>query len=81
MGRSGQSDVVIEGIPDLDSISRKMAGFHLRGSQWFVQHLASTNYIAVDGEQYEEDDDVAIRDGSVLGLALCQFFVRIPEAS
>jgi len=77
VGRSDQSDVTIEDIPDLDSISRRMAKFHRRGDQWFVQHIANTNYIAVDGEQYEEDDDIAIHDGSVLGLALCSFFVRV----
>jgi len=81
VGRADLSDVVIEGIPDVDSVSRRMARFDRRGAGWFVQHIASTNYIVVDGEEYESDDEVTIRDGTILGLALCQFFVRIPEVS
>jgi hypothetical protein len=79
VGRSDASDVVIDGVPDLDSISRRMALFFRRGQQWYVQHIAGTNFVAVDGEEYESDDEIAIRDGSVVGLALCQFFVRIPQ--
>jgi len=81
VGRSDAADVVIDGVPDMDSISRRMAYFGRRGQQWFVQHVANTNFVAVDGEEYETDDEVAIRDGSVVGLALCQFFVRIPAIS
>jgi len=76
IGRSDRADVVIEGVPELDSISRVMAKVNRRGDQWFIQHVATTNFIVVDGERYEDDDDVAIREGSVIGLALCQFIVR-----
>ena len=81
VGRSDAADVVIDGVPDMDSISRRMALFGRRGQQWFIQHVAQTNFVAVDGEEYESDDEVVIRDGSVVGLALCQFFVRIPTVS
>jgi pSer/pThr/pTyr-binding forkhead associated (FHA) protein len=81
VGRSEQADVVIEDVPELDSISRVMAKFTREGDQWYVQHLATTNFISVDGEEYEGDDEVALHDGAVLGLALCQFLVSVPGAS
>lgn len=81
IGRADLSDVIIEGIPDVDSVSRRMALIGRHGTSWYVQHVGQTNYIAVDGEEYDSDDEVTIREGSVLGLALCQFFIRIPEAT
>ncbi len=81
IGRADISDVVIEGIPEVDSVSRKMAQIGRHGTSWYIQHLGQTNYIVVDGEEYESDDEVTIREGTVLGLALCQFFVRISEAT
>lgn len=79
VGRSDAADVVLTGAPNLDYISKRMAFFTRRGDQWYVRHVASTNFITVDGERYESDDDVAIHDGSILGLALTQFSVRIPD--
>jgi pSer/pThr/pTyr-binding forkhead associated (FHA) protein len=80
VGRSDLSDVILDGIPDVDSISRRMATFSRRGNQWYVQHVGSTNFIVVDGDEYESDDEVAVREGSILGLALCQFFVHVSNA-
>ena len=52
-----------------------------RGEQWFVKHIGTSNYIMVDGEKQSSDDDIALHDGSVLGLPLCQFMVRIGSVS
>lgn len=79
VGRTDSADVVLKGVPNLDYISRRMALFTRRGEQWYVQHVASSNFITVDGDRYEGDEEVALHDGSVLGLALTQFMVRIPE--
>lgn len=79
VGRSSEADVVLKDAPDVDFVSRKMAVFSRRGDQWFVQHVGTTNYITVDGDRYESDDDIAIHDGSILGLALSQFMIRIPS--
>jgi len=81
VGRTKEADVVLKNVPNADYISRRMAVFTRRGEQWFVQHVGSTNYITVDGDRYETDDSIAIHDGSVLGLALSQFMVRIPESA
>jgi hypothetical protein len=78
VGRTEAADIILKGVPYFDYISRRMATFSRRGEQWFVKHVATSNYIVVDGEKYESDDDIALHDGSVLGLPLCQFMVRIP---
>ena len=78
VGRTEAADVVLKGVPYFDYISRKMATFIRRGDQWFVKHIGTSNYIVVDGDKYETDDDIALHDGSVLGVPLCQFMVRIP---
>ena len=79
VGRSDLADVVLDKVPNSDYISRRMAIFTRRGKQWFVQHLANTNYITVDGERYDSDEEIALHNGSILGLALCQFTVRIED--
>lgn len=81
VGRTDAADVVLTGAPNVDYISKRMAVFTRRGDQWYVRHVASTNFITVDGERYESDDDVAIHNGSILGLALTQFSVRIPDST
>ena len=81
VGRTGDADIVLKGVPYFDYISRRMACFSRRGEQWFVKHVGTSNYIVVDGEKYETDDDIAIHDGSVLGLPLCQFIVKIPQSA
>ncbi len=81
VGRTDESDIVLKGVPYFDYISRKMAMFTRRGDQWFVKHLGTSNYIMVDGEKHSSDDDIALHDGSVLGLPLCQFMVRIGSGS
>ncbi|MEA2552358.1 MAG: hypothetical protein QOJ65_534 [Fimbriimonadaceae bacterium] len=79
VGRTDAADVVLKGVPNSDYISRKMAVFTRRGDQWFVQHLGGTNYITVDGEKYQDNEEIALHSGSILGLALCQFTVRLAE--
>ncbi|RYG44576.1 FHA domain-containing protein, partial [bacterium] len=77
VGRTEKSDVVVGEVTNGKYISSAMARFTRRGDQWYVQHIATTNYIVVDGEEYEDDTEVAIHDGSVLALALAPFIVRI----
>ncbi|MDQ7793703.1 MAG: FHA domain-containing protein [bacterium] len=78
VGRTGRSDIVLVGVPDLDCISAVHARFLKRGDQWYVQHLGQTNFIQVDGETYKGSEEVAIYPDSVLALSLSTFRVRWP---
>ena len=75
MGRGVEADVLLSGVPHLSFISRCHALFLRRGAQWFVQYMASGNFIKVDGETYSDDSLVALHDGSVLVLSLSSFRV------
>ena len=77
VGRSAEADVVLSGIPNLEYISRRHAKFLRRGDQWFVMYIAEGNYIKVDGEEYENDDEVALHEGSILTLSLSSFRVGL----
>jgi hypothetical protein len=77
VGRTDAADVVLAGVPKLDWISGAHARFTRRGTQWFVQHVATTNFIKVDGETFKGREEVAIHDGSVLVLSLTAFRVRL----
>jgi pSer/pThr/pTyr-binding forkhead associated (FHA) protein len=76
VGRTSASDVVLANVPKSDFISSVHARFFTRGGEWYVQHLASTNFIKVDDERYTGDEEVAIIDGSVVVLSLTPFRVR-----
>lgn len=76
VGRTNKADVVLAGVPNLEYISRVHARFLRRGEQWFVQYIAEGNFIKVDGEEYTEDDEVALHDGSILVLSLTGFRVK-----
>ena len=75
VGRGVESDVLLAGVPHLNYISRRHARFSRRGSQWFVQYVASGNFIKVDGETSADDSLVALHDGSILVLSLSSFRV------
>lgn len=75
VGRGVEADVLLSGVPHLSFISRRHALFSRRGAQWFVQYVASGNFITVDGETHSDDSLVALHDGSVLVLSLSSFRV------
>ncbi len=77
VGRTEKADVILSGVPKLDWISGAHAKFFRRGAQWYAQHIAQTNFIRVDGEQYHGQEEVAIYDGSILVLSLTAFRVKI----
>lgn len=80
IGRSARADVVLEGIPKLKWISGIHARFSKRGEQWYVQHVGQTNFIKVDGEKFEGQQEVALHDGSILVLSLTSFRVTFRSA-
>lgn len=73
VGRTEKADLILQGVPKLDYISSKHARFFRRGEQWYVQHVAETNFIVVDGEKYRGDEEVAFYDGSIITLSLTPF--------
>lgn len=75
VGRGLEADVLLSGVPHLGFISRRHALFSRRGAQWFVQYVASGNFIKVDGETHSDDSLVALHDGSVVVLSLSSFRV------
>jgi hypothetical protein len=79
VGRGDAADVVLAGVPDLDAISRTHARFSREGSRWFVQHVGETNFIRVDGVPHAGKEQVEIREGSVVALALTEFRVSLRE--
>lgn len=76
VGRTEKADIILSGVPKLDWISGAHAKFLRRGDQWYVQHIAQTNFIRVDGEQYTGQQEVALYDGSILVLSLTAFRVK-----
>lgn len=78
VGRGVEADVLIANVPHGTYISRRHAQFSRRGPQWFVQYVASGNFIKVDGETYDDDAVVALHDGTILTLSLCSFRVVLP---
>ena len=77
VGRTAKSDVVLCGVPNLDWISGAHARFFRRGPQWYIQHIAETNFIKVDGETYKGQEEVALYEGSTVVLSLTAFRVGI----
>jgi pSer/pThr/pTyr-binding forkhead associated (FHA) protein len=77
IGRTETADIVLRGVPKLDWISGTHAKFLRRGEQWYVQHIAETNFIRVDGELYRGHQEVAIYDGTILVLSLTAFRVKL----
>jgi len=77
IGRTEKADLVLRGVPKLDWISGMHAKFLRRGEQWYVQHVAETNFIRVDGELYRGHQEVAIYDGTILVLSLTAFRVKL----
>jgi len=73
VGRTEGADLVLEGVPKLDYISSRHARFFRRGDQWYIQHVAGTNFIVVDGEKYRGDEEVAFYNGSIITLSLTPF--------
>lgn len=78
VGRGAEADIILHGVPHLNYISRRHAQFLVRGEQWFVQYVASGNFIKVDGETIEDDTQVALQEGAVLTLSLTSFRVVLP---
>lgn len=81
IGRTDKADVVLCGVPKLDWISGAHARFFRRGEQWYVQHIGSTNFIKVDGQMYQGNEEVALYDGSVLVLSLTPFRVHLTASA
>ena len=79
VGRTEKADIILRGVPKLDWISGAHAKFLRRGDQWYVQHIAQTNFIRVDGEQYQGQQEVALYDGSILVLSLTAFRVVLDK--
>ena len=79
MGRTENADIILRGVPKLDWISGIHAKFLRRGTQWYVQHLAKTNFIRVDGDQFRGHEEVALYDNSILVLSLTAFRVKLNE--
>jgi hypothetical protein len=77
VGRGVEADVILQGVPHLAYISRRHALFSMRNQQWFVQYVATGNFIKVDGETYEDDTQVAVNDGSVVTLSMTSFRVAL----
>ena len=77
VGRTDKSSIVLCGVPKLDWISSAHAKFFRRNTQWYVQHIAETNFIKVDGETFQGHEEVAIYDGSIVVLSLTAFRVGI----
>lgn len=77
VGRTEKADILLRGVPNLDWISGAHARFLRRGTQWYVQHIAQTNFIRVDGDQYRGQEEVAVYDGSILVLSLTAFRVKL----
>ncbi len=78
VGRGVEADVILAEVPHAGYISRVHARFLRRGEQWFVQYLGQGNFIVVDGENSEDDSEIALHDGSVLVLSLTSFRVVLP---
>lgn len=77
VGRTEKADIILQGVPKVEWISSTHAKFLCRGTQWYVQHIAQTNFIKVDGEMYRGHQEVAIYDGSILVLSLTAFRVKL----
>lgn len=78
VGRGVEADVLLSGVPHLNYISRRHALFSQRNGQWFVQYVATGNFIKVDGETHDDDSLVALHDGSIVTLSLSSFRVVLP---
>ena len=76
VGRGAQADVKLTGIPNLEWVSRVHARFFRRGEQWFIQYLAQGNFIKVDGEEFSDDSEIALHNGSLVSLSLTTFLFR-----
>lgn len=77
VGRTDKADIILRDVPKLEWISGAHARFLRRGDQWYVQHIAHTNFIKVDGETYHGDEEVAVYHGSIVVLSLTSFRVNL----
>ena len=77
VGRSTKADVILCGVPKQEWISGAHARFLRRGEQWYVQHIGHTNYIKVDGETFNGQEEVAVYHGSIVVLSLTAFRVNM----
>jgi len=77
VGRTNAADVVLHGVPHSDYISSCHAKFFRRGTQWYVQHIGSTNFIRVEDEEYDDDTEVGLDHNAMLTLSLTTFTVKL----
>jgi len=77
VGRTEKAAVILAGVPKSEWISGAHARFFRRGTQWYIQHIAETNYIKVDGETFRGREEVAVYDGSIVVLSLTSFRIGI----
>lgn len=78
VGRTEKADIILKGVPQFEWISGAHARFFKRTEQWFVQHVAETNFIKVQGETYEGQEQVAIYNNYILVLSLTSFRIKLP---
>ena len=77
VGRTEKADIILQNVPKLEWISGVHARFLRRGVQWYVQHIAHTNFVKVDGETYSGEEEVAVYHGSIVVLSLTSFRVNL----
>ena len=76
VGRSNRADVILKDVPQNEWISRVHARFFRRGEQWFAQYLAQGNFLKVDGEEFRDDSEIALHDGSMVSFSMTTFVFR-----
>ena len=80
VGRTAKADVVLANVPKAEWISGAHARFLRRDEQWYIQHIGHTNFVKVDGETYNGQEEVAIYHGSIVVLSLTTFRVNLEGA-
>ncbi len=79
VGRNEKADVILADVPKVEWISGAHARFLRRGAQWYVQHIGRTNFITVDGETFAGQEEVPVRQDSVIVLSLTAFRVTFED--
>jgi len=77
VGRTDKADIILQNVPKLEWISGAHARFLRRGDQWYIQHIAHTNFVKVDGETFSGEEEVAVYHGSIVVLSLTSFRVNL----
>ncbi|GKT09133.1 FHA domain-containing protein [Desulforhabdus sp. TSK] len=74
------ADVKLSGIPDIECVSRSHCRFDFDGSSWMLTALpTTTNKTCVNGKVIPKGQSVALKNGDVVTMAICDFRVRLME--